>query len=185
VSRRAPREPTHVRPGPRRDPRQRLHDVAHPICTNMAASQPLSTRLLGSGRGWYSRRSRIAMIDLRRGLPPAAARTSTNAHFCHPCTGKRRFRHAASKRQPDRIFVLVVRLGKRRAASRPSCISSRRLCAAHSSVVADSHDHAADAAIGSVAKRKLAPAAAECWIVAKPIAPTRDGERVKAIARSG
>jgi hypothetical protein len=38
-------------------------------------------------------------------------------------------------------------------------------------VVADSHDHAVDATTANVAKRKLAPAPSECWIVAIAIAP--------------
>ena len=43
-----------------------------------------------------------------------------------------------------------VRSGKRGAASRRSSVSSRRLWGAHSSVVADSHDHRVDATIATV-----------------------------------
>ena len=44
-------------------------------------------------------------------------------------------------------------LGKRGAGSRRSSVSSRQLCAAHNSAVVGAHDHAADATIGTVAKR--------------------------------
>jgi hypothetical protein len=47
-------------------------------------------------------------------------------------------------------------------------------------VVADSHDHAVDATIVTVAKGKLATAPAECWIVANALAGAwrpEDGKR--------
>ena len=49
-----------------------------------------------------------------------------------------------------------ARSGRRDAANRRSSVSSRRLWEAHSSVVADSHDHALDATIVTVALRNRA-----------------------------
>ena len=48
------------------------------------------------------------------------------------------------------------RYGKRGAASRRSSVSSRRLWGAHSSVVANSHDHAVDLTVETVANQQSA-----------------------------
>jgi hypothetical protein len=46
------------------------------------------------------------------------------------------------------------RLGKRGAASRRSCVSSRRLCRAHNSAIVGGHGQAVDAATANVAKQE-------------------------------
>jgi hypothetical protein len=53
-------------------------------------------------------------------------------------------------------------LREARPASRQSSLSSRRLWGAHSSVVANSHDHAVDLAVETVAKRRREADGSDC-----------------------
>jgi AcrR family transcriptional regulator len=64
------------------------------------------------------------------------------------------------------------RLEEREAVSWRSSVSGRRLFGPHNPVIAGGYDHGVDVAPASVALRKLASAASECWIVAIGLVPS-------------
>jgi hypothetical protein len=74
--------------------------------------------------------------------------------------------HPSADSPKPRRHTALSPFREARPASRRSSLSNRRLWGAHSSVVANSHDHAVDPTVGIVAKHKLAPVPSEWWIVA-------------------
>ena len=76
-----------------------------------------------------------------------------------------------------------VRSAKSGAASRRSSVSSRRLWGAHSSVVTDSHDHAVDATIGTVAEHSRDTVRAEESYVANSIVSSGNLRTMKAAVK--